>query len=430
MISQQVNNNFAVQTNSAQVSFVGNPTPTRELASISSGLTGSSSTSASSSSAQAGVEVAGGLAGALGQPREGVDREAVAQSYKSNLERTEELREAQAEEAFRQQMADPSLAAGYSISNEGRFEDIAAYSQKWTERITNYTLGSTLEGGQGDYYQNFQNISVQDFVMDPQQAQNYYQQLTGYSAAFNPADSVQSCAPSFFTDGSMQSRMTEWNNQVLQNLQNGQLYQMPSFVTEGVEMPNLNTMGTNSAFRNTMPNLGWSEEQPYFKTPDEFSQGYDFDTQAFGEDLAALNERYADNLQNMYPAMGDLYNTSAYDNLTALYQKGSVSADTKVDDQSQVIPEFDMQAYAQSLQGYYSQAYADLAADYASALSTDITENPGLRQIESTQSTAMSTSQLVAKYNMQQTDGLVSLDELKAMYEKAFAVEGASAYMA
>ena len=122
-------------------------------------------------------------------------------------------------------------------------------------------------------------------------------------------------------------------------------------------------------------------------------------------------------------------NSIAYEGLTSLYQNGTIADGTKLSDNSAVVPEFDYSEYMQQVQNMYGQGYDSMISDYMSAcgLNDAPSISPDVMSVQNLQSTAMSTNELVVKYNSEMTDGILSLSELKAMYEKALSANGISA---
>lgn len=419
----QIGNIFSTQSaQSAQVTFSGNTGSAQALSNVGSGLVGNSKPMAGSGAAarNSDVKAAGSVSNLLGNKE-------TSKSGVMSREKFAEIR-TEADERAPFNMTDPQGCAGYSIDRDGSYSSMVKYSTDWTNRAARYSLGGDSTAlGNGSV---FAAIDTSSFVMTPSQAAANYQSMTGTNAIFNPAESVQSFIPQNFTDGTLSAQLTASNRTALNNVL-GNLYsntsidagtkltqtKMPTipFAASSLTSP-ASSSGMTSYFQNTAPTGS---------------------TGAF--DASALTDEFT-RITNNSMAMGDTFssdfsfdklNSMAYENLQQLYAPQTSAASGS--SAKSAVASFDYSNYMQSVQGMYSEGYADMAKDYAAAcgLSGNITENEGLTAMNNLQNTAISTDQLVTKYNYEQTDGILSLSELKAMYDKAFSSgDIASALMA
>ncbi|MGM9998243.1 MAG: hypothetical protein ACI38Q_02425 [Candidatus Bruticola sp.] len=248
------------------------------------------------------------------------------------------------------------------------FSAISDYSRDWTEsllsvyRDENSSNSATLQN-----YLNSCSSVYGDFV--PTQAgqfSQYYQNLTGAKpgCGFDPGAYSQSCP----TCGSSLSGSKP---------------------------------GSVSYFQSTLPSLNNTEMSlpPAGSIGSKNGLGDDFDI--FGT------------------------NSIAYEGLASLYQNDFVNFDNQSFGLTDSVPSFDTSAYMQQIQEMYSEGYASMASDYMAACGLDSNSTYDINSyLQDAQTTAMSTSQLIEKYNSQMTDGILSSSELQAMYEKAVSANG------
>ncbi|MGM9992378.1 MAG: hypothetical protein ACI376_05970 [Candidatus Bruticola sp.] len=126
-------------------------------------------------------------------------------------------------------------------------------------------------------------------------------------------------------------------------------------------------------------------------------------------------------------------NSIAYEGLASLYQNSFTNINNQSGGVSESIPGFDASAYMQQIQDMYGEGYTSMASDYMEACGlSSISTDDINAYMQEVRTAAMSTSQLVEKYNAQMTDGILSDSELQAMYEKAVSANGvfASSFLA
>lgn len=394
MISQQVNNSVNIQSvQSAQVSGGANVSATKALSGVTKGLIGSVSASSVSGSS-AGVEATGSVSNLLGSSSTS-QSEATFTRPAQMQQQLQERNEA----AF--SLKDPQGAANYSIELKGdNYESISEYASAWTKKAANAALAGTSVTANGQDPTAVRSMT--DFAMTPEAATQYYKDVIGIKTYGSmPSQNVQTCAPSCFQDGSLLASMDKWNAQVRTNLASKNT--LSSTLTGSKN----STSGLTSYFQNTTPSVS--------------DQKNAFNDYRYSSMLSSLDSK------DSFSVFTD--NSIAYEGLTSLYQNGTIADGTKLSDNSAVVPEFDYSEYMQQVQNMYGQGYDSMISDYMSACGLNDAPgiSPDVMSVQNLQSAAMSTNELVVKYNSEMTDGILSLSELKAMYEKALSANGISA---
>lgn len=393
MISQQVNNSVNVQSvQSAQFSGGTRVGATKALSGVTRGLIGSEVTSSGSSSG-VGVEAAGSVSNLLGASSAS-QSEATLATPAQMQQQLQERNDA----AF--DLKDPQAAANYSIELKGdNYDSISDYASAWTKKFANKALAGTSVTANGQDPTAVRSLT--DFVMTPESATQYYRDVIGIKTYGSiPSRNFQTCAPSCFRDGSLLASMDTWNAQVRSSLasRNGSFGSLTGIKTSS---------GLTSYFQRTTPSLS--------------DQKNVFSDYSYSSMLSSLNSK------GNFSVFTD--NSIAYEGLTSLYQSGTIANGTKLSDNSAVVPEFDYSKYLQQVQDMYGQGYDSMLSDYMAAcgLNDSPSISPDVIAVQNLQSTAMSTNELVVKYNSEMTDGILSLSELQAMYEKALSANGVSA---
>ena len=391
MISQQVNNSVNVQSvRSAQVSGGASVSATKALSGVTNGLVGSVSATSSSGSS-AGVEATGSVSNLLGSSSTSQSESA----FFTTAQMQQQLQE-RSDAAFN--LKDPQGAANYPIELKGdNYDSISDYASAWTKKAANAALAGTSATANGQDPTAVRSLA--DCVMTPEAATQYYRDVIGIKTYGSmPSQNVQSCAPSCLQDGSLLASMDKWNAQVRNNLASKNT--LPSSLTGSKS----STSGLTSYFQNTTPSV--SDK----KNALDDSHSSTLSSLGFKDTLYVFND-----------------NSIAYEGLTSLYQNGTIAEGTKLSDNSALVPEFDYSEYMQQVQDMYGQGYDSMISDYVSAcgLNDAPSISPDIVAVQNLQSTAMSTNELTVKYNSEMTDGILSLSELKAMYEKAFSAKGA-----
>ena len=115
-------------------------------------------------------------------------------------------------------------------------------------------------------------------------------------------------------------------------------------------------------------------------------------------------------------------NSLAYSDLANLYNLNGVGTETfqvpdlNIDSYLEQTYQSNLAALRQpdAIENYFSDAGTQQGFENLGNFVNMTTGNMG-------QATAISTNELIAKYNSQMTDGILGLDEMKSMYDKAFA---------
>lgn len=387
MISQQVNNSVNIQSvQSAQVSGGTNIRATKALGGVTRGLIGVETSVTSGSGSAAGLQTTGNVSNLLGT-NQGESSIATSKPVQQMLQERNEA-------AF--DLKDPLSAANYHVEIKGdNYNSISDYASNWNKKAASAALAGTSVTANGQDPTAMRNMT--DLMMTPDQATQYYRDVIGIKTyGSNPSKNVQVSAPNCFQDGSFAASMDKWHSQVRDNLSSKN--SLPSFYTNNATA----SKGLTSYFQNTTPSV--SEHKNVFSD--------------YNSMLTSLESK------NSFTAFTD--NSIAYEGLAALYQNGTIADTTKLSDNSAVVPEFDYSTYMQQVQDLYGQGYDSMLADCMTACGGMATPSisPDVMAVQNLQTTAMSTNELVVKYNDQMTDGILSLSELKAMYDKAFSANG------
>lgn len=393
MISQQVNNSVNVQSiQSAQVSRGTNVSSTQALSGLTKGLIGSEAASSVSGSS-AGVEAAGSVSNLLGPSPSISQTEAILDAFSQQQQQLQERVEA----AF--SFEDPQNVKNHVKIKDGDYGAISDYASAWIQKaVSGFSDGTPATNGQ-DLATTF---NLKDLAMTPEEVTQYYRDVIGIKTyGYMPSQNIQTCAPSFLQNDSILANIERLDAQIRSNL-----------TSKGSLSANLtgsknSTNGLTSYFQNVAPSVSSQKNA---------SAGYDYSSM-----LSSLGSK------DSFSVFTD--KSIAYADLTSLYQNGTIASGTKLSDNSALVPEFDYSEYMQQVQDMYSQGYDSMISDYMSAcgLSDSSSISSDTVAVQSLQTTAMSTSELVNKYNSEMTDGILSLSELQAMYEKALSANGVGA---
>lgn len=372
MISQQINN-FDVQAmNASQMSFTGATNSVRSLSNIGQGLIGSGSAQvggSGSGSEVAEANVAGTVSNVLGGETSGTKE----QEETSNLV---------GQDGVNRDLYDPEKAAGHLVSGEAKPTELAEYAEKWVGQFTNY-------GANDEALRQFSNLGVTPNDTNMSSFNNFYQDFVGS----NPNSPMGN--NSIVLEAGYQNVLSI-------NYSNGT-----------VAYPNL-TAGAANSMKNgaTAVANAIKQNNQYSSTiRNNVTTAY---TQTMGQAHQELND-----INSTY---SQIYsdNSLAYQNFNNLYQYDATTQSiTDIDYQA---PEFDFSPYMEQLNTLGSMGHTAQASDLELLFNNYSAANTNLVSSMSNyeQSVAMSTSDLINKYNAQATDGIMSANEIQAQYDKGF----------
>ena len=414
MISQQINYIGVQSAQSAQVSFGGHVNSTGALSNVTSGLIGSRTPAAQNggSWAHTGVELTGSMSNLLGsKPNAAEPATQQASGYESTWGQALKDR---ADQEFINRSPLDVHAEDYE-PQDGSYEAMLAYAEDWTNRGIDMYLG---ENGPWAHYltpeqtsNGAMNFSASRVFADAASYEGLFGQESKFS--YYPSCTIQGCNPPILgLDGSVSTTYTATSilttdvtnyypdyTGMLNSIKSG-AYKAP----EGTSVPGFNEVAN-------------PYEAVHAMDFPEMEIGYQYDSQV---DLTDPNNVTNKQLAAFYPELfGDGVLQLSSDNGS----KSAVAASSDL-------------GYSDLLAQYNDMIVngpAGMAGDYLSVFNE--LADASVEQLQSPDSftgptVAMSTSELVQKYNNEMTDGVLSLDEMRAMYDKAFSSRINTTYMA
>ncbi|MBQ7501429.1 hypothetical protein IJT93_01755 [bacterium] len=389
MISEQVNNNIRVQV--PQGSFVnggGSIGSAQSLSNISRGLIGGKASQAfgvfgGAKAAQA--EVAGGLTGLLGC-RESLEN-FNAQSSRNLNDKTETFT-----------WTDPDKSVNWHIGDHG-IDELSDYGKDFMHNMVGYTYG-------GDTASAFRGTSADHpaFVTDSLPLTSEFRDK------FNiPANSSSNLFP----------------EDISKAMSNAMTFD-PSAFTQACAPSNFATPASTGV--GGMENYFNTSAMNYFSTPkpnEDSAVTLLHSYQGAIDDMGASVYSQRDSIMSQRDPLMSLVqdgNSLAYSDLANLYNLNGVGTETfqvpdlNIDSYLEQTYQSNLAALRQpdAIENYFSDAGTQQGFENLGNFVNMTTGNMG-------QATAISTNELIAKYNSQMTDGILGLDEMKSMYDKAFA---------
>lgn len=400
MISEQINNSMKVQV--PQGSFINGGIgvgSAQSLSNISKGLIGGNSNNTvgglgSSKAAQA--EVAGGLSGLLGCREESYSLNRVLTGGDRILKN----------ESEKFTWTNPADGVNKHIGDHG-VDELNDYGKDFLHNMVGYSLG-------GDYAASFVGTDAAHptFATDPIPFTNEFRNTVNLpkspdlgaafpediskamsnAMTFDPSAFTQTCAPSNFAT--------------------------PASTGVG-GMENYFNTSAMSYFSTPKPN----EDSAVTLLNSYQGAINDMGTSIYSQRDSIMAQR--DPLLSQRDPLMSLVqdgNSLAYSDLADLYNLNGVGTETfKVPDLN--VDSYLEQTYASNLaalrqpdaiENYFSDAGTKQGMENLGKFVNMTTGNMG-------QATAISTDELISKYNSQMTDGILNLNEMKSMYDKAFA---------
>ena len=399
MISEQINNSMKVQV--PQGSFINGGMgvgSAQSLSNISKGLIGGNSNSifgglGSSKTAQA--EMAGGLSGLLGNCGESFSMNRVLTGGDRILKN----------ESEKFTWTNPADAVNGHIGDHG-VDELSDYGKDFLHNMVGYSFG-------GDYAASFTGTDAAhpSFVTDTipftnefRNTVNMPQTYSGGNAfpeditkamsdamTFDPSAFTQTCAPSNFAT--------------------------PASTGVGGMENYFNTSAINY-FSTPKPN----EDSAVTLLNSYQGAINDMGTSIYSQRDSIMSQNPLASQRDPLMSLVQDGNSLAYSDLADLYNLNGVGTesfqvpDLNIDSYLEQTYQSNLAALRQpdAIENYFSDAGTQQGMENLGKFVNMTTGNMG-------QATAISTDELISKYNSQMTDGILNLNEMKSMYDKAFA---------